>query len=111
MNEVAVWYMSRGVAHVEVCPDEHEAVLYAMDLEERDDGAVSGVQYADGSLVKSQDWKAYNERRREEAGETLEQVRKEQKPEPIRHVRDPFTERDVVVLADRAPDWLGVHDE
>lgn len=59
--QCAVWYMRYGGAAYELCDDEQSAVQFAYALADQEEGAVSGVQFADGRLVERDDWQALSD--------------------------------------------------
>lgn len=99
----AVWYQRYGGTYYELCTDEEQAASYAFWTEERGDGSVHGIQFADGRIIARDCWKALADMEAE-----IERVapRDPLTPTPVRDAIDPFTKERAVVFADD-PDWLG----
>jgi hypothetical protein len=105
MAECAVWYMRYGASSYEMCEDEPQAVHYAYALESAEEGYVSGVQFADGRLIKRDDWQALDDFEKERYA-AMRSVAPLPAPKPTRSIRDPFAEQTVDADVDE-PDWLG----
>lgn len=104
-QECAVWYDGRGGIDYDLCDDETEAASVAAGLYESDDApTILGVQFADGRLVKADQWEAFTQAKKAQAAMWAEAYAR---PRPaMRTVRDPFTGEAVDVEADE-PGWLG----
>lgn len=104
MTQCAVWFMRYGSADYELCDDETEAASYAYHLAESGDGALLGVQFADGRTIAADHWEAPG--RYAEEVKRAEAQRPTPPPPAMRKVRDPFSKQLTEVLA-RDPSWLG----
>jgi hypothetical protein len=116
MNEptCAVWYYRHHVVYYEVCDDETKAVSYASYLNEHDEGAVAGVQFADGRFVERDGWTALDEYEREQTERWRAAAKAEaQNPTPPRgrDVRLPWDTSDTAYVEAGDPAWLGVRAE
>lgn len=98
-SQCALWFMRWGNPEVEICRDENEAVVIAMELEDDNDGIPSGIQYADGRCVRIEDVEAYQDQHRE-----VDQ-RQEAAELEMETVTDPFSGRPAPV-AEKVPAWL-----
>jgi len=108
-SECAVWYMRHYSAYYELCEDEQQAVSYAYALVDAGEGAVLGVQFADGRLVERDEWQALADYQNERYSAWRDSVRAAEAlppPPPPRQVRDPFEGHEASVDAGD-PDWLG----
>jgi hypothetical protein len=105
MTECAVWYMRYGASSYELCDDEAEAVSYAYGLESAEEGYVSGLQFADGRLIKRDDWQALDDYEKERLAAMRAAVPLSA-PKPTRSIRDPFDGQTVDADVDE-PSWLG----
>jgi hypothetical protein len=103
--ECAVWYMRYGTAYYELWISEAQAVSYAYSLADSEEGAVLGVQFADGRLIKREDWQALAEHEQERMRALYAQP-STPRPPPRRPTRDPFDGHQAHVDADD-PGWLG----
>ena len=105
-DECAVWYWRHGCINYELCESEQAAAAWAYNLDDTEEGSVAGVQFADGRLIKRDDWQAlrFYEAEQERARRVRPAVRVN--PRASRMVLDPFTRERVVVDHD-APAWLG----
>lgn len=99
--------LARSVDY-ELCADEQEAVSYAYQLAESEQGAVSGVQFADGRLIERDEWQALHDYEEERYRAWRDSANREPSTPspPTRRVRSPFGDQPVSAPAD-APDWLG----
>jgi hypothetical protein len=107
----ALWYWSHHSVFVELCDDEQEAAESAVSLQESEQGAPAGIQFADGRYLDRDEWPAFGaeESRRYQQWRDEEEQR-EPRPRPAtREVTPPFETsygQKATVLAD-APSWLG----
>lgn len=108
-EQCAVWYMHYGSARVVLFANEREAAGFAYELADSGSGAVTGVQFADGRLVKRDDWQALDDYEDEVLRSASARAANAPPPPPTRKVRDPFDGQSVSVDADD-PAWLGVRD-
>lgn len=99
----AVWYVRWGHTHYDLCGSEEDAAWEAYYTESRGDH-VLGVQFADGRLVKRDDWEAYQHCWEE--GEQRQESTEPTPAPPKRSVADPFKHASVSIPVD-APAWLG----
>lgn len=101
----AVWYVGRYGVDFDTCTDEAEAASVAAGLHNGDEAAtILGVQFADGRLVKAEEWQAFADARKRSAAMWAEAAAR---PQPAtRTIRDPFTGEALEVEVDE-PDWLG----
>ena len=98
----AVWYWRHNSMRYELCDSEATAVSMAVEITDRGEGSVVGVQFADSRTTRIADWAAYQaawERRLTEPPSVI--------PAPARIVLDPFGGHGVVADVDD-PAWVGV---
>lgn len=105
-KQCAVWYMRYGSVGYELCDDEREAAGFAYELEDSGNGSVTGVQFADGRVVKRDDWQALASYEEELERSASERAANAPPPPPTRNIRDPFYGQSVSADVDD-PDWLG----
>lgn len=101
----AVWYVSRYNIEYDLCSDEDEAAKTAAALYEADDTpTMLGVQFADGRLIKINEWPAFAEAVQARSAMWAEA---RDRPAPAtRPARDPFTGAEVAIELTE-PSWLG----
>lgn len=111
----AVWYWSHHSIHAAMFEEEEKAVRFTFSLEDNDEGAVSGVQFADGSFVGRHSWPAAlkEERRRHERwNEEIRRERENPSPKPVTYsVSPPFAcQGRTATVQGTVPSWLGAQD-
>ncbi|HEY9371467.1 hypothetical protein [Streptomyces sp.] len=109
----ALWWWHRGNAGFSLYDTEEDAAQDALYMEDSGEAAVVGVQFADGRIIKADDWPALAvarveyERRWQERSKVLAA-----KPPPImRTITEPFGGATVKAEAGEIPDWLGGRPE
>ena len=107
-ESVALWYFRYGAPDYDLFDDEDAAADAAVSGEDYGQFSVSGVQFADGRLVRKEDWDAYKqaEQQRDADYQRRRAEAEVAPPVPQREIRDPFSGKTLETDADE-PSWLG----
>lgn len=103
--ECAVWFMRHGSPDYELCDNEHDAAGFVYYMAESGSGVLSGIQFADGRIIKADDWDGP-----ERYAEELDRDKAARPPSPppeTRTVHDPFSRQDAEVFT-KDPSWVGI---
>lgn len=105
----AVWIWRYGRPDYELADSEEEAARIAVSIEDAESGAIAGVQFSDGRVIRSEEWAAFKAESDRRFKEWREQVAQAPAvpPTPKRMVQFPFGSDKVEIEADE-PGWLGV---
>ena len=105
---VALWWVHYNSPDYELYETEQEAADYGTYLEDDGQGAVLGVQFADGRTIARRDWAAYREAKQRHRDEFARRAaeRESAPPVPVRDAKDPF-EGLPVKIEEGEPSWLG----
>ena len=110
-QKCAVWYHRYGSIYVELHDDEQSAARWAVDLAESEEGAVRGVQYADGRFVDRESWDAHKQeeqRRWDQLSEEMAEEWRNPPPRPAkRPVQTPWDTTKTVEILASSPPWVG----
>lgn len=99
----ALWYVSWGAAQVELFDSEADAAHRAAHLADSGNASILGVQFADGRLIRRENWRAYDD-----AFDALMTVpASTEPPRPTRKTGDPFLRGRTVAVDVDTPEWVG----
>lgn len=105
--ECAIWFLDGRRVDYALEDSEADAADYAVAMEDGDyPTTLIGVQFADGRLVRAEDWRALADARRRRR--QREQERRDNPPPPIptRRGFDPFDGKPIDIELD-SPRWVG----
>ena len=106
----AVWYVNEpGLLGYELCTDDTAAArraVYMYDLGECD---ILGVQFADGRVLRRDEWPAYQAA----ANEARCRAAFQAPPRPVRRIRSPiswaaYRDEEIIEVDAGEPLWLGI---